>query len=224
MKNSVASTPCVWIIGFVATFPLVAHATVGTLDRSMPIVFFSTMRPCMEFERLAGMRCAFPDFPRHALMLTERLMKKLSVALLFAISTVAFAQTPAVYPAHGQSPQKQQQDEGACYAWAKQNTGIDPAAVAAAPPPAQAQSGQRVRGAAAGAAMGAAAGAIGGNAGHGAAVGAVAGTVAGGVAHRRQERAAAAQNAQTQANQQGALSVYYRSWSACMTGRGYTVQ
>ena len=152
-------------------------------------------------------------------------MKQLSVLLLLGASAFVLAQQrPVVYPAKGQSPQRQQQDEGSCYSWAKQNTGIDPAAVANAPPPAQAQNGQRVRGAAGGAAMGAAAGAIGGDAGKGAAIGAVAGTMAGGVAHRQQERAAAAQNSQVQASQQQALATYNRAWSACMTGRGYTVQ
>jgi outer membrane lipoprotein SlyB len=156
----------------------------------------------------------------------EHFMKQLSVLVLIGASAFAFAQQkPVVYPSKGQSAQQQQNDEGACYSWAKQNTGIDPATVAnAAPPPAQAQSGQRVRGAAAGAAMGAAAGAIGGDAGHGAAVGAVAGTMAGGVAHRQQARAANAQNAQVQQSQQQALATYNHAWSTCMTGRGYTVQ
>jgi outer membrane lipoprotein SlyB len=149
----------------------------------------------------------------------------LSVALCATwASQSSLAQQPAVYPAHGQSAQQQSTDEGACYSWAKQHTGIDPAAVAAAPPQAQAQNGQRVRGAAGGAAMGAAAGAIGGDAGHGAAVGAVAGTVAGGIAHRQQARAAAAQNAQTQSMQQQALATYNQSWAACMQGRGYSVR
>ena len=32
-----------------------------------------------------------------------------------------------VYPAKGQSPQQQQSDESACYSWAVQQTGFDPA-------------------------------------------------------------------------------------------------
>jgi outer membrane lipoprotein SlyB len=135
-----------------------------------------------------------------------------------------FAQQPVVYPAKGQRAQQQSSDEGACYAWAKQHTGVDPAVVATAPPTAQAQNGQRVRGAAGGAAMGAAVGAISGDAGHGAAVGAVAGTMAGGMAHRQQERAAAATNAQTQSMQQQALATYNQAWAACMQGRGYSVR
>jgi hypothetical protein len=49
----------------------------------------------------------------------------------------AVAQKPIVYPAKGQSAQQQSQDEGQCYAWAKQSTGIDPALVASSPPPQQ---------------------------------------------------------------------------------------
>ncbi|MEM5315078.1 YMGG-like glycine zipper-containing protein [Paraburkholderia sp. JHI869] len=147
------------------------------------------------------------------------------VAILIAGTALpVLAQQTVVYPSKGQSAQQQSSDEGACYAWAKQRTGIDPAVVANAAPQAQAQNGQRVRGAAEGAAVGAAAGAIGGNAGHGAAIGAVAGTVAGGVAHRRQERAAEAQNAQTEAAQQQALASYHQAWNACMQGRGYSVR
>ena len=39
-----------------------------------------------------------------------------------------------VYPAKGQSPQQQKSDEAACYTWAVQQTGFDPAK----PPPQQA--------------------------------------------------------------------------------------
>ena len=64
------------------------------------------------------------------------------------------------YPSKGQSPAQQNKDEGECYAWAKQQTGIDPMAVASAPPPPSGPAtggGERVRGAARGAAGGAAA-------------------------------------------------------------------
>ena len=39
------------------------------------------------------------------------------------------------YPSKGQSPQQQTKDEGECFTWAKQQTGIDPMATAATPPP-----------------------------------------------------------------------------------------
>ena len=57
-----------------------------------------------------------------------------AAALSFAMG--APAQKPVVYPAKGQSAQQQKKDDGACYSWAKSNTGIDPAVVAqtSAPP------------------------------------------------------------------------------------------
>jgi len=147
----------------------------------------------------------------------------LAIAAALAVAThAALAQKPAVYPAHGQSPAKQSQDDGACYAWAKQNTGIDPAIVAGTPPPPQGPTGARVGSASRGAAAGALIGDVNHNdAGHGAAVGATAGVVAGGVRSRRQH---AAQTQNAQASQQAEMNTYWRSYTACMQGRGYTVQ
>lgn len=139
-----------------------------------------------------------------------------AVLAALAVAPAQAQQKPIAYPAKGQSQQQQSSDDGACYSWAKQQTGVDPAQAAAAPPPAQAQGGQRVRGAAAGAAVGA----IAGDAGKGAAVG----TVAGGVAHRQSRRQAAAANQQAAANTGQAMSSYYQAWGACMQGRGYTVK
>ena len=141
--------------------------------------------------------------------------------LIFAASVSAHAQKPAVYPAHGQSAQQQSQDDGACYAWAKQNSGVDPAAVAAAPPPPSGPTGARVGGAARGAAAGAIIGDVNHNdPGHGAAVGAAAGAVAGGVRSRRQH---ATQAQSAQANSQSQMNAYWKSYGACMEGRGYSV-
>ncbi|WP_454825539.1 glycine zipper domain-containing protein [Paraburkholderia xenovorans] len=149
-------------------------------------------------------------------------MKRFAVVILASVSTLALAQKPAVYPAHGQSQQQQMSDDGACYSWAKQSTGIDPAVVAQTPPPPSGPTGARVRGAARGAAAGAIVGDVSNNdAGHGAAVGATAGALVGGV-RSRQQHAAQAQTAQ--ANQQSAMSTYWRSYGACMQGKGYTVQ
>ena len=142
-----------------------------------------------------------------------------------ALAGAAAAQQPIVYPAKGQSPQQQSQDEGQCYVWAKQSTGIDPAVVASTPPPQQTGpatgGGQRVQGAARGAAGGAAVGAIAGDAGKGAAAGAVVGTMAGG---RRARQGQAAQNQNAQAQQQDLIQTYYRAYGACMEGRGYTIK
>jgi hypothetical protein len=143
--------------------------------------------------------------------------------LLFACA--AAAQRPIVYPAKGQSAQQQGQDEAQCSGWAKQSTGIDPAAVASSPAPQQTGpavgGGQRLGGSARGAAGGAALGAIAGDAGKGAAAGAVVGTMSGGRRARQQQ---AAQNQQAQAQQQNLIQTYYRAYGACLEGRGYTIK
>ena len=56
-----------------------------------------------------------------------------TLALATAMISAASAQQ-FVYPAKGQSPQQQKSDEAACYTWAVQQSGFDPAK----PPPAQA--------------------------------------------------------------------------------------
>jgi len=132
-----------------------------------------------------------------------------------ALSLVALAdaQQPIIYPAQGQSPQQQSMDEGQCYQWAKQTTGIDPVALAATPPQQQQASGGAVVG-------GVAKGAIAGNAGKGAGIGAVVGLMGG----MRQSRTQAAEaNQQAQSSRQQQLATYYRAQSACLQGRGYTV-
>ncbi len=82
-----------------------------------------------------------------------------------------------VFPAKGQTPEQQSQDEQACYAWSKEQSGIDPATVKANPDSAMkaasakvdtAAQGAAVRGAARGAAGGAIVGGIAGDAGTGA--------------------------------------------------------
>jgi hypothetical protein len=142
-------------------------------------------------------------------------------ALLWAAA--AIAQQPIIYPAKGQSPEQQNKDQGECYVWAKQTTGIDPVALAGTPVQAQQKSsaGAAVGGAARGAAGGAAIGAIAGNAGKGAAIGAVAGTMGGmNRAHANQATA----NQQAQAGRQEQINTFNRAQAACLGGRGYTVQ
>ena len=143
-------------------------------------------------------------------------------ALTLTLAQAAAAQAPIAYPAKGQSAQKQHKDEGECFAWARQTTGVDPAAAANVPQetgPA-AGGGERARGAARGALGGAAIGAIAGDTGKGAGVGAVVGTMRGGREARQNQ---AARNQQAQAGSQQALSSYYRAYGSCMAGRGYTV-
>lgn len=99
-----------------------------------------------------------------------------------------------VYPAKGQSPQQQQSDESACYSWAVQQTGFDPAKQQPAAKPATTATGTTPGAGARGAVRGAVVGeVVGGDAGTGAAVGAA--------AARGQSRR---QNAATQQQQQGA--------------------
>jgi hypothetical protein len=117
-----------------------------------------------------------------------------------------------VYPARGQTPQRQQQDQGACSQWAMQQAG-NPAAVG--PPPNT--EGQVLQGAGRGALVGVIGGAIGGNAGKGAAIGAASGALIGGFRRADQERAY--QDAQAQAN-----ASWQRAYAACLEGRGYTVK
>ncbi len=147
-----------------------------------------------------------------------------AVVIAALAQNVAAQSKPMAYPSHGQSPQQQQSDDGACYSWAKSNTGIDPATASTAPPPPSGPAvggGERVGGAARGAAGGAVVGAIAGDAGKGAAIGATAGTMAGGARARQNRRA---QQANAQAQSQGAMDTYYRAWAACMQGRGYSIQ
>jgi len=142
-----------------------------------------------------------------------------------ALAAPAAAQQPIVYPAKGQSAQQQQTDEGECHVWAKNQTGVDPAAMAAAPAPPPPSNtvggGERVRGAARGAVGGAAIGAIAGDTGKGAAAGAVVGTARGG-REARQKQGAQQQSVDNQRAQQ--LDTYNRAIGACLEARGYTVR
>ncbi len=146
-----------------------------------------------------------------------------------------------VFPAKGQSPQQQAQEEGECYAWSKGQTGVDPMA----PPPAAAQpaaqsaqkapaaDGSRLKGAARGAAAGAVIGEVAnGDASDGAAIGATAGVVAGGRQSRKNQQQAAqqAQQQQQQATQQAQaatqqqMDLFKKGFAACLEPKGYTVK
>ncbi|MET0379673.1 MAG: hypothetical protein ABW049_11845 [Spongiibacteraceae bacterium] len=151
-------------------------------------------------------------------------LQLLITATLLPLACAVFAQKPIVYPSKGQSAAQQNKDDGECYVWAKQNTGYDPAnppaQAGAAQPAAPMRQGGVLRGAAAGAVVGA----VGDNdVGNAAAKGAVIGGVAQRARHRGQQEAA---NQQAQAGQQqqaAANDTYQRAYSACMSGRGYTV-
>ena len=128
------------------------------------------------------------------------------------------------YPAKGQTAQQQTGDEGECFAWAKQQTGIDPFAVAGTPTKESGPAvggGERVAGAAGGALGGLAIGAIAGNAGRGAAIGAVAGTMVGGMKARKNR---AAREQQAEQAKSGKLRHFNKAFAVCVEGRGYIVK
>jgi hypothetical protein len=149
--------------------------------------------------------------------------KSIYIAMaMLAMAPSAWAQKPSVYPAKGQSAQQQGTDDTQCLGWAKQNTGIDPTAVAATPSPQTAPQGERMRGAVRGATAGAVIGEVANDdASKGAATGAAVGVLAGG-RQARQKKAAQAQQAEAAKAQ--ALDTYYRAYGACMQGRGYSVK
>jgi hypothetical protein len=178
-------------------------------------------------------------------------MKFLTMTICLAVCSSAHAQTTTpkplstslgvvVFPAKGQTPQKQSQDEGECYAWSKGQTGVDPMAPAPAATPVPAQpaaapppSGQRARGAVRGAAAGAVIGEVADDdAGKGAAIGATAGVLKGGSEARKQQAQAqqdAAKKQEATVQQQTAatqeqLNLFKKGFAACLEPKGYTVK
>ena len=131
------------------------------------------------------------------------------IALILLLGTVVHAKEPVFFPAKNQTTQQMDQDRMYCDGWSREQTQKSDTANTKV----QTQ-GAAVRGGARGAAAGAAIGAAAGNAGKGAAVGAA---VVGISARRQAKRAEASQQAATG-------DYYYRSLSACMQGKGYSVQ
>jgi hypothetical protein len=150
-------------------------------------------------------------------------MKPLAWAAMAALALALPAgAAQVVYPAKGQSADQQKKDESACYSWATQQTGFDPAKPPPAAAPAQPApvtgSGARARGAAAGAVIG---GASGGDAGQAA----VAGAAVGASRQRRENRQVAESQNQAASQQQAAgQDAFYKARAACLEGRGYSVK
>ncbi|KJK23039.1 hypothetical protein UB46_17830 [Burkholderiaceae bacterium 16] len=155
---------------------------------------------------------------------TARTLIGLAIA---SLASAAAAQQPIIYPARGQSPERQQTDTGECQSWAQQSTGVNPVALAermANSPPPQQQQGRLFRGAGGGALFGTViGGAAGGHWGEGAAIGALVGTMGSGMRMRREQQQMDMQQQGMQQQASGQLSTYNRAVAACMTGRGYTV-
>jgi phage tail tape-measure protein len=132
----------------------------------------------------------------------------LLIGLGMAVSGCATAAQPTVYayPKKGQTAEQVSRDQSECQAWAKQQTGFDPAADTAK----GAGIGALI-GAAAGAATGAAVGAVTGSPGRGAAIGAATGGIGG---------AAIGGGLGYTKNKEG----FNNAYSACMSARGYEVK
>jgi outer membrane lipoprotein SlyB len=130
-----------------------------------------------------------------------------------------------VYAASGQDAAKQAQDENLCYAWARQQSGIDPTVAAAPVEAAEVPRGDTVKGAAGGAVVGTAVGAIVGETGEGAAVGAVAGAAKGRRSRKKKQKEAEAQAQQaTKTQDVQTKDTFKKAWGACLEGRGYSVK
>jgi uncharacterized protein YcfJ len=138
------------------------------------------------------------------------------------------------FPAKGQSKEQQRTDEDACYTWANEQTGIDPALAKANPDSAAKVAQEKMAAAAtgaavAGAAKGAAAGALigaagGGDAGHGAGAGAAAGAIAGRRAKKQAVAQAGAQGAAAnKAKVDSMITTFKKAFTPCLTGKGYTI-
>ena len=130
-----------------------------------------------------------------------------------------------VYPQKGQDQAQQDRDRGECHIWATNQSGFDPTQASASPPSSrEAKQGGLVRGGARGAALGAAVGAISGNAGKGAAIGAASGGLVGGMRRADQNSQQKQDEKNWQARQNAMRAEYQRAQTACLEGRGYSVQ
>jgi len=137
-----------------------------------------------------------------------------------------------IFPAKGQTPEQQKQDEIAAYDWATQQTGWDPYEAAektagqadAAEQTAQSAKGGAVKGAAGGALLGLAVGAIAGDAGKGAGIGAAVGGLTGGARSHRTKKAAAKAGDAAVSTYAEQFAIWDRNFVAAMEGKGYTVK
>ena len=163
-----------------------------------------------------------------------------SALVVFGQGLAVHAQDLMIYPAQGQSEERQNKDRYECHNWAVGQTGYDPTNPPKTqgeyipPPESEATEGGVLRGGARGAALGAVGGAIAGNAGKGAAIGAATGALFGGMRRsdqrRRQdqqqqnyERQVQQQQAQQQQAQADSRQRYNRAMTACLEARGYSV-
>ena len=160
------------------------------------------------------------------ILVTLTLISVMACAAMAQTASIATGLGLYVFPANNQSQETMDNDEIACYKWAKEQTGVDPIN----PPQVQAAEvdksadGSMVVGGAKGAAARAAIGAIAGDAGKGAAIGAVVGGLGGRRAKRYGDAVEQEQNNQAASQTEKALmDSFNKAFSACMEGKGYTV-
>lgn len=157
--------------------------------------------------------------------------KAIAVSLCVSVLTSSAALADVmVYPAKGQSAEQTEKDKYECYQWAKGQSGFDPMAAPTAqtaPPASEKQAGGAGRGALGGAAAGAVVGALTGNTRKGALIGGGSGALLGGMRrHDQKERETHNRNQWEQreaANYSQNRNDYNRAYSACLSGRGYSV-
>ena len=159
----------------------------------------------------------------------------LLVLLAFGANS-AIAQEPIIYPAQGQSQDQLEKDKFECYTWARGQTGFDPMQMPTASSPAPSQEKKSVGGSAlrSGVAGGVGGAVIGGIAGgrssarRGAAIGGLTGGAIGGTRSSRQNRQAEQERKQWEQQETNRYmrqrNDYNRAYSACLSGRGYTVK
>jgi hypothetical protein len=151
----------------------------------------------------------------------------LSIFLFFCPLVVRAQTDMFIYPAKGQNQAQQDKDRYECHSWAVQQTGFDPSRpqVGASSSSQQYQPSQPhiLKGATRGAALGAVGGAIAGNAGKGAGAGAAMGGMVGGFRRRDERLRQADVKADATAASNPGRPAYMRAMSACLQGRGYTV-
>ena len=149
----------------------------------------------------------------------------LNVAFAEGQKSLAASLNVQVFPSGGQASSQQSKDEGTCYDWAVQNTGVDPFKLSkneqAPAPQTSRRTGGAVRGAAAGAVIGEIAN---DDAGKGAAIGATAGLIRGRRHAREAEAVAEAGAEKSAAANEQQVGSFKKGFAACLKGKKYTVE
>lgn len=146
--------------------------------------------------------------------------------LLAADPGMVGAQDVYVYPAKNQTDPQMARDKEECHDWAVKQTSVDPEKLAteAVTPPPSGESSSEAGSGLGGAGLGAARGAISGDPGAGAIRGVGIGRLVRAVRARRQMEEQHQASPQDYQQRKTQLQSYDRAFSACLTGRGYSVQ